>query len=122
MNVLLPTPIPLSQVHRRLLHDDGRGVGEPLNETGTTGEGLVIRGTHIAILANAGISPFLHRFLGDMLMLDALYGFTPSSQSYSDYVKSYRPAVSPPLPLFSLLFLPLNSAHRHCMLISHHHN
>ena len=31
-------------VHRRLLHDDSRGVGEPLNETGTTGLGLVITG------------------------------------------------------------------------------
>ena len=32
------------QVHRRLLFDDRRGVGEPLNETGTSGHGLVITG------------------------------------------------------------------------------
>lgn len=32
-------------VHRRLLVDDWRGVGEPLNETGLTGEGLITRGS-----------------------------------------------------------------------------
>ena len=32
------------QVHRRTLHDDNRGVDEPLNETGTSGLGLVVTG------------------------------------------------------------------------------
>lgn len=32
-------------VHRRLLHDDAFGVGEPLNET-QYGVGLVARGKH----------------------------------------------------------------------------
>ena len=30
-------------MHRRLLHDDHKGVGEALNETGITGKGLVCK-------------------------------------------------------------------------------
>ena len=38
-----------SQVHRRILHDDHRGVGEPLNETGTSGLGLVVTGAQCVL-------------------------------------------------------------------------
>jgi alpha-mannosidase len=68
-------------IQRRLLADDQRGVGEPLNETGITGNGIMIRGLHRIGLApvaggvaaalrrsailDVSLSPPIHRFCID---------------------------------------------------------
>ena len=46
----------------RILADDHRGVGEPLNET-ENGRGLVIRGKHYIIFDDAEFSNHIHRAL-----------------------------------------------------------
>lgn len=51
------------QVHRRLLYDDSRGVGEPLLEPGIYHDGLVVRGRHLILLDTAESSAEQHRLL-----------------------------------------------------------
>ena len=48
-------------VHRRLLADDGRGVGEPLDEPGVDGGGLIVRGCHWLVLSPAADAPPLYK-------------------------------------------------------------
>ncbi|XP_051897842.1 lysosomal alpha-mannosidase [Pristis pectinata] len=48
-------------VHRRLLQDDQRGVGEPLSEPGFDGKGLMVRGKHFVFLDTVEDSPELQR-------------------------------------------------------------
>ncbi|XP_015271310.1 PREDICTED: lysosomal alpha-mannosidase [Gekko japonicus] len=50
-------------VHRRLLYDDSRGVGEPLLEPGVYHDGLVVRGRHLILLDTAESSAEQHRLL-----------------------------------------------------------
>jgi lysosomal alpha-mannosidase len=59
------------------MNDDGRGVGEPLNETGLDGNGLIIRGVHRLSLDVAADAPAARRSaLGD-LSLRPLQQFAP---------------------------------------------
>ncbi|KAM4676223.1 lysosomal alpha-mannosidase [Discoglossus pictus] len=48
-------------VHRRLLYDDYRGVGEPLLEPGQYGEGIIVRGRHLILLDNPTDAADTHR-------------------------------------------------------------
>jgi lysosomal alpha-mannosidase len=87
-------------VHRRLQHDDGRGVGEPLNETGQFGTGLIIRGRHWVVLDTVEESAAIHRILGEQLLLRPTLTFArvpntapPSSVSHSALATALPPNV-----------------------------
>ena len=70
-------------VHRRLLHDDARGVGQALNETGLTGDGLIVRGVHWLTLDTPTRSAKAQRqlmqsdFFRPLLKAAPLQGLTP---------------------------------------------
>uniref|UniRef100_A0A8C2SJT5 Alpha-mannosidase n=1 Tax=Capra hircus TaxID=9925 RepID=A0A8C2SJT5_CAPHI len=53
-------------VHRRLLKDDARGVGEPLNREGS---GLWVRGRHLVLLDKKGTAAASHRLQAEMEVL-----------------------------------------------------
>ena len=73
------------KLHRRLFHDDRRGVGEPLNETGQFGDGLIIRGKQYVILDNLTSSTYLHRMLGEALMLEPELVFAESNGNMKQF-------------------------------------
>ncbi|XP_068607078.1 lysosomal alpha-mannosidase [Brachionichthys hirsutus] len=64
-------------LHRRLLYDDARGVGEPLNEnSGIFPEGLVIRGRLLLSLSHPSSAADVHRPLAQEVVLQPLLTFT----------------------------------------------
>ena len=77
------------QVHRRCLYDDGRGVGEALNETGVRGDGLIVRGRYIIFIGNVQNSTYWHRMLARSLKYLPQLAFETSTDSVSDVVGKY---------------------------------
>ncbi|XP_035261901.1 lysosomal alpha-mannosidase [Anguilla anguilla] len=59
-------------LHRRLLVDDFRGVGEALSEPGEYGEGLVVRGRLLLALTPPSTAAETHRRLAESLVLQPL--------------------------------------------------
>jgi len=94
-------------VHRDLLVDDNRGVGEPLNETEFItpyvgkhqgqhyGRGLVVRGRHLLTLTNPSDASKVWRPLQDQLYMDLLPFFP--NQAAPTYRKNYT-ALAKALP------------------------
>ena len=58
------------------MYDDHRGIFEPLNETGESGEGLVIRGKHLLILDTIDNSAHTQRMMAEELMMTPELAFT----------------------------------------------
>ena len=79
-------------VQRRLLYDDRQGVNEPLNETGLTGDGLVVRASHRFSLAPSAVSATLRRgALADAFFRPTLsFAPLPPGMSSLEWVSTHR--------------------------------
>ncbi|KAF3829408.1 hypothetical protein GH733_003672 [Mirounga leonina] len=73
-------------VHRRLLKDDGRGVGEPLLEEGL---GLWVRGRHLVLLDKAPTAATRHRLQAEKELLAPQVVLAPGGGA------PYHPGVAP---------------------------
>jgi len=73
-------------VHRRLLKDDGRGVGEPLLEEGL---GLWVRGRHLVLLDKAPTAATGHRLQAEKELLAPQLVLAPGGGA------PYHPGVAP---------------------------
>ena len=77
-------------MHRRLVTDDGRGVGEPLLEPGQFNKGLIARGKHLLLVDSIENSARLHRQLGEELMLPANILLHSNEESPTDFLQNYN--------------------------------
>jgi len=92
-----------TMVYRRLLHDDYRGVGEPLNQS------YVLRGKEQLIFASPSKSASSFRARSLRLNHPPIIAFgQPSSSSWSNHVTSFAPMTALPLNV-ELLTLKTNA-------------
>ena len=77
-------------IHRRMVRDDGRGVGEALNETGLDGNGLIITGStwvHLSPLADAA---YHARATANALYTPVHQSYAPLSESIAEYIGGHQ--------------------------------
>ncbi|XP_052778477.1 lysosomal alpha-mannosidase-like [Mya arenaria] len=77
-------------VHRRLLYDDSLGVGEPMNETGSDKQGLIIRGKMYVHFGQISDAAKFHREFGLRTYLTPITAFTKTDMNYQDYSMFYN--------------------------------
>lgn len=82
------------QIHRRDLYDDGFGVGEPLNETGVDGRGLVITGRHWLLLSTPQNGARRHRTYAQEMFYQPLFMFSPTDGTFGSYSGNFKTSVS----------------------------
>ncbi|XP_005095526.1 lysosomal alpha-mannosidase [Aplysia californica] len=77
-------------LHRRLLVDDGKGVGEALDERDIDGKGLVTRGTHYLLLDSIENSSRLYRPTAQDIFLTPAISFSTAEVSPVQYVTKFK--------------------------------
>ena len=77
-------------VHRRTLQDDGRGVGEPINEPGDDGLGLTVTGSHYLILAPPERLNLAARYFAAKVFAPAYALYAELTESVPDYLSGHE--------------------------------
>uniref|UniRef100_A0A672K588 Alpha-mannosidase n=1 Tax=Sinocyclocheilus grahami TaxID=75366 RepID=A0A672K588_SINGR len=91
-------------LHRRLLYDDFRGVGEPLSEPGEFFDGLVARGRLLLTLTPPNMAADVHRPLAQGMVLQPLLSFqdgTPLANTKLEF-SGLQDALPPAVHLLTL--------------------